>query len=97
MIGDICLPDRSQILRELLAYLEKYPDAQDTLDGILQDWLSGRRDRYTPTLVHEVVKDLVLEGTLLEEKRPDSSAVYRLNLAKRDKMQKLSKHAGKQE
>ena len=97
MNGDVCLPGKSQIAREILAYLAKHPDTQDTLDGILQHWLADRRDKYTPTLVQEVVKDLVLEGTIVEDKMPGSNRVYRLNLAKRDRMKKLSKHVGKKD
>jgi len=83
MHGDACLPDKSQIARELLTYLQKHPEAQDTVEGILQNWLFARRDKYTPTLVREVVKDLVLEGAILENKTPGPSPVYRLNLARR--------------
>jgi hypothetical protein len=89
MKGDVCLPDKSQIARELLAYLAKHPDAQATLDGIVQVWLSDRGNKYTPTMVYEVVKDLVLEGAILESKIPDSHSVYRLNLAKRNRMKEL--------
>jgi hypothetical protein len=89
MHGDACLPDKSQIAREILTYLGKHPDAQDTLDGILKGWLPGRGDKYTPTMVQEVVKDLVLEGTILEGKTPGSQTVYRLNLAKRNRLKEL--------
>ena len=90
MNGDVCLPDRSRILRELMSYLEKHPDARDTLEGVQQNWLSDRSGRYTPTIVQEVVKDLVLEGTILEEKTAGSGTVYRLNLAKRNRTKKIS-------
>jgi len=91
MNGDACLPDKSQIAREVLTYLAKHPDEQDTLDGIMQAWLPGQGGRYKPTIVHEVVKDLVLEGTILESKTPSSDTTYRLNVAKRNKMKNLSK------
>jgi hypothetical protein len=42
-------------------------------------------------MVQEVVKDLVLEGTILESKIPGSDTVYRLNLAKRNRLKELSK------
>jgi hypothetical protein len=42
-------------------------------------------------MVQEVVKDLVLEGTLLESKVPGSPAVYRFNLGRRDRMKELLK------
>jgi hypothetical protein len=91
MNGDVCLSDKSQIAREILAYLTKHPDAQETLDGIVQVWLRDRGNKHTPTMVHEVVKDLVLEGTILESKIPDSHSVYRLNLAKQNRMKELVK------
>jgi hypothetical protein len=96
MSGDVCLPDKTQIARELLSYLREHPDAQDTLDGILEGWLLDRRHNYKPTMVHEVVKDLVLEGAILESKIPGSPTVYGLNLAKRDRMSAfLKKMRGK--
>jgi hypothetical protein len=42
MNGDVCLPDKSQIAREMQTDLAKHPDAQDTLDGIMQGWLFNR-------------------------------------------------------
>ena len=97
MNGDICLPDKSQIAREILTYLAKHPDAQDTLDGIMRGWLPDQGDRYKPAIVREVLKDLVLEGTVLESKKPDSDTAYRLNVAKRNRMKELLKKiAGKE-
>jgi hypothetical protein len=86
MNGDACLPDKSQIARAILTYLADHPDAQDTLEGISQSWMPDQGNKFKPTMVQEVVKDLVLEGTILETKMPGSHAVYRLNLAKRDRM-----------
>lgn len=90
MDGDVCLPDKSQIAREILAYLRKHPDAQDTLDRIVEGWLE-HGSMYKPVLVQEVVKDLVLEGTILESKITGSDAIYRLNLAKQGRLKELSK------
>jgi hypothetical protein len=90
MNGDVCLPDKSQIARELLTYLRKHPDAQDTLDGILQSWFE-HGITYKPIIVQEVVKDLVLEGTILESKITGSNTIYRLNIAKQGRLKELSK------
>ena len=89
MNGDACLPDKSQIAREILTYLGKHPDAQDTLDGILKGWLPDRGSRYKSIQVQEVLKDLVLEGTIQETKTPGSYTEYRLNLNKRNRMKEL--------
>ena len=94
MNGDMCVPDKSQIAREILTYLGKHPDAQDSLDGILQTWLPDRGNKYNPTMVQEVVKDLVLEGTILESKIPGKQSVYRLNNAKRDRLKELLNKKG---
>jgi hypothetical protein len=91
MNGDVCLPDKSQIARAILAYLSKHPDAQDTLDGILKGWFPEQGNMYKPTMVREVVKDLVLEGTILESTMPGSDTIYRLNLAKQNRLKELSK------
>ncbi len=97
MNGDVCLPDKSQIAREILTYLAKHPDAQDTLDSIIRSWLPDQEDKYKLAIVREVVKDLVLEGTILESKTPGSDTVYRLNVAKRNRMKELLKKMGGKE
>lgn len=85
MRNEICLPDNSQIAREILSYLRKHPDAHDTMEGIQQTWLSDRKDWYEARLIQEVVKDLVLVGRIVEEKKPGSSTVFRLNIAERNR------------
>jgi hypothetical protein len=91
MNGDVCLPDKSQIARAILAYLRKHPDAQDTLDGMLKGWFPEQGSKYKPAMVREVVKDLVLEGTIMESKITGSDTIYRLNLAKQDRLKDMSK------
>jgi hypothetical protein len=91
MKGDACLPDKSQIARELLTYLGKHPDARDTLEGILKGWFLDSGNRYKPATVQEVVKDLVLEGTILENKMPGLHSVYQLNVARRNRLKELLK------
>ncbi len=97
MNGNSCLPDKSQIARAILSYLADHPEAQDTLDGIVQSWFPGQGNKFKPTMVQEVVKDLVLEGTILETKIQDSPAVYRFNLAKRNRMKELLKKRGEKD
>jgi hypothetical protein len=97
MSGDVCLPDKSQIARAILSYLADHPDAQDTLDGIVQSWFLDQANKFKPTMVQEVVKDLVLEGTITETKIQGSHPVYRFNLAKRNRMKELLKKTGKKD
>jgi len=91
MNGDVCLPDKSKIAREILTYLRKHPEAQDTLAGIMRGWLHEQGSTYTPAMVQEVVKDLVLEGTILESRITGSDTIYRLNLARQNRLRELAK------
>jgi hypothetical protein len=97
MNGDVCLPDKSQIARAILTYLADHPDAQDTLESIVQSWLLDQGNKFKQTMVQEVLKDLVLEGTILETKIAGSQTVYRLNLAKRNRMKEMLKKMGKKD
>jgi hypothetical protein len=70
-----CFPDKAQIAREILSYLSAHPDAQDTLDGIVQWWLRERKSDQHTTLVQEVLGDLVTQG-LIEKIRIEGQTPY---------------------
>jgi len=72
-----CPPDRTQVAREILAYLSGRPDAEDTMDGIMRQQLPEKPTSKQTTLVKEVVADLVTQGRI--EKIPkDDRTVYRV-------------------
>lgn len=60
----------------LLAYLERHPNAADTLEGICQWWLTANE-----ICSHEIVllatKNLVAQGRLEEQVLPDGRCIYR--------------------
>jgi hypothetical protein len=70
-----CFPDKSRIARDILSYLSAHPDAQDTLDGIVQWWLRERKSDQHMTLVKEVLGDLVTQG-LIEKIRIEGQTPY---------------------
>jgi hypothetical protein len=72
-----CPPDDAKIAREILAYLERCPDAEDSLEGITQHWLPEMPTSRQTTLVKEVVGDLVTQGRI-EKITKDNSVVYRV-------------------
>jgi hypothetical protein len=65
--SDLCFSDKSRIGREILAYLLEHPDAEDTVDGIVQWWLLERKIKHQGRLVKDAVSELVDKGYLAVE------------------------------
>jgi hypothetical protein len=74
---------KNDISEEILNYLFKHPDANDTLEGITEWWLLSQRISYEMNRVKAAVKKLVQEGWIIEIKGTNSTVRYRLNSAKR--------------
>jgi Fe2+ or Zn2+ uptake regulation protein len=82
---------KSEISRKILSYLERHPDAQDTLQGIMEWWLSERVIRYQMATVKEALDELVNTGLVLEVKGGDGSTRYRVNRQKLKEKQPMVK------
>ncbi len=82
MKDDMCLNRKSQVAHEILAYLTEHPEAQDTLEGIIQWWLLEQRIKYHTTIVKEALAELVGRGLILERKNQNSPTIYRINRLK---------------
>lgn len=89
MKGNLSLPDKPEIAHEILAYLAEHPEAQDTLDGIVQWWLLEQKIKFQTNVVKEAIAELVGEGLLLEYKSRDSRIHYRTNQSKSEEIRKL--------
>jgi hypothetical protein len=79
---EVYVPGKSQVAREILAYLADHPDAQDTLDGIIEWWLLERKTIYQKKIVKEALEELVRRNLLLEYQGKDSIIYYHTNLKK---------------
>jgi len=84
--GNLCLPSKAQIAHEILAYLAEHPDAQDTLDGIVQWWLLERKIEYQRDLVIEALAQLTAKGFI--EERPGANQ-RRLYVLSRQRMNEI--------
>jgi len=63
---------------EILDYLARHPDAQDTIDGILHWWvLDAYIQKWTPKIA-KTVAQLVERGFLQEKPSPDGKIFYRV-------------------
>jgi hypothetical protein len=64
---------------EILDYLARHPDAQDTIDGILHWWvLDSCIRKWSPTIA-ETVAQLVERGFLQAKPSTDGHIFYRLS------------------
>jgi hypothetical protein len=82
---------KSDIARKILTYLANHPDAQDTIDGIVQWWLPEQEIKYELGILKEIISELVREKILLVHKSTNSRVHYRINRKKYEEMQALIK------
>jgi DNA-binding transcriptional regulator PaaX len=66
-----------QIADDILAYLAQNPDAQDTLKGISEWWLSEQTGKPNTALVEEALARLVSGGLVVE--REGAQTYYKVN------------------
>jgi hypothetical protein len=62
--------------------LAEYSRAQDTLDGIMEWWLLERHVRHQIAQVRDALRDLVMDGLVLEHKVPNLPTRYGINRGK---------------
>lgn len=72
---------------KILAYLIDNPNAQDTLEGIVDWWLLQQDIKRNVVLIRKTVDGLIHKGFLLERKGNDRTKYYQLN---REKLPEIS-------
>jgi hypothetical protein len=80
-----------EIVREILRYLDHYPEAKDTLNGIAQWWLRREPSAQVLQDVERAVIWMLGQGFLLETRRPGISPYYWLNPQRRETIAKFLK------
>jgi hypothetical protein len=74
---------------QILSYLVEHPEAQDTLEGIVEWWLLERAIKSQETQIVKAVAELVAKGFIIEQKGRDSQTHYRINQSKSEEIRKL--------
>ena len=64
---------------EILTYLKNNPDAQDTLEGVVEWWVFQQKIQSHAGRVERALGDLVNRGYVMMRKGTDSRAHYRIN------------------
>jgi hypothetical protein len=62
---------------EILDYLARHPDAQDTIDGILHWWVLDAHIRKWAPKIAETVAQLVQQGFLEQKRSAEGNVFYR--------------------
>jgi len=70
---------KSEIARDILAYLISNPEAQDTFSGIVEWWLLEEQIKRRRENIREALADLVSSGLIIEIVGRDSQTHYRIN------------------
>ncbi len=83
----------NEIARDILAYLIDNPDAQDTLEGIIQWWLLEQKIKYQTKMVKEALEELVANGLILERKTENSNTSYRINKEEIERIKEILKES----
>jgi len=71
-----------QVSHQILQYLVRNPDAQDTLEGILQWWLLEQQIRNSATTVREALEWLISKDLVRTRQGADMRTYFRVNEAK---------------
>ncbi|HEX3559739.1 MAG TPA: hypothetical protein VHU19_11080 [Pyrinomonadaceae bacterium] len=87
----MCLSCEPPIADEILGYLAVHPDAQDTLEGIVEWWLLEQKINVQTNRVRETLEGLVAEGLIVERLDTESRSLYRLNRRRRATILKMIK------
>lgn len=85
---------KDEIACEILAYLADHPDAQDTLEGIVEWWLLERKIHFQIDRVKHVIEDLVRKEILIENKMSGQQCQYRASKEKHDMIRDILSRTG---
>ena len=70
---------RQRVYRLILSYLSEHPDAEDSIDGILQWWLLQEEIRFRVQEVEAALTDLVHQGIVVERIGKDLRPRYQID------------------
>ncbi|MGA1841145.1 MAG: hypothetical protein ACMUIU_11020 [bacterium] len=73
---------KSGIAFEVLSYLYKHPNAQDTVEGIAQWWIMERQINQTISDVEKALALLCSKRWIIAIQIPDSNILYKINKQK---------------
>ena len=88
-------PQKSSIVYDILAYLVDHPDAQDTIEGIVEWWLLEQRIKQATTQVNTALAQLTAEELVIPREGHTGQVLYRANRKKMQEIRRLLRQEGK--
>ena len=79
----------------ILAYLLERPEAEDSIDGIVEWWVMRQRIQLETARVKQALSKLVKQGLILQRRAAGSPIRYRLNKEKLREIIRLTSRVGK--
>jgi hypothetical protein len=86
---DLPITNNPQVGYQILTYLVEHPEAQDTLEGIVEWWLLERAIKFQEAAVSKAIAELVTKGLVIGQKGYDSKIHYRVNQSRFEEIKKL--------
>ena len=80
------MPERDQMMVEILTYFLRRPDAEDSLEGIAA-WR-----QVEPAVMRAVLDDAVKRQLLVMRRTPNGGTLYRVNEGKAEEARRLIGH-----
>lgn len=84
--------EASDTAYQILAYLHANPEAQDTLEGIVEWWLLERRIKNQTAKVNEALDFLVAGGLISARTGKDGRTHYTVERGRREEIETLLKN-----
>jgi hypothetical protein len=85
----MCVIDKPELARQVLAYLAENVEAQDTFEGIVEWWLLEQRIKSQTARIREVLDELAVRRLIVGRRARDSRIHYRINRGKLKEVQEL--------
>ena len=87
---------KAPIASEILAYFAAHPQAQDTVEGIVEWWLLEQRIKRLTTQVKAALEQLVAAGLVIAREVTAGRVYYRVNQKKLSDIRRILKEKNKE-
>ena len=82
---------RSSVFYEILAYFADHPQAEDTVEGIVEWWVLEQRIKRATTQVKAALAQLTADGLVIARQGAAGRVYYRVNHQKLQDIRRLLK------
>jgi hypothetical protein len=89
-------PQRSPIFYEILAYLAEHPEAQDSVEGIVEWWVLEQRIKRAKAPVKAALTQLVAEELVIPREDAAGCTTYRVNRSKLRDIRRILQEGAKE-